>query len=293
MSRRSDEDRVVVEIARTKKCHPRAPRVSECERVRRPLVSQRDRLLAVGRDVHGRERRRMRGLRGAPATPRLPREPRRRRALADAVPDLAEPRRRVRHRRLLRRGPAVRQRRRVRRLRARGGQPRYSRARRSRRQPHVRPPPVVRRRAPRSRLALHDWYVWADKRPPDWKSGMVFPGVQKETWSYAREVAAVLLPPLLRLPAGPEHGEPARPRGGAPHHRVLAAARRRRLPHGCGSFRDREADGRRRRRADHFEWLRSSGSSCSGARGDAVLLGEANVEPRDGRPTSRAATGST
>jgi glycosidase len=36
--------------------------------------------------------------------------------------------------------------------------------------------------------AFHDWYVWADKRPPNWESGVVFPGVQKETWTYAREV---------------------------------------------------------------------------------------------------------
>ena len=29
-----------------------------------------------------------------------------------------------------------------------------------------------------------DWYVWADKRPPDAEKGIVFPGVQKSTWSY-------------------------------------------------------------------------------------------------------------
>ncbi len=30
----------------------------------------------------------------------------------------------------------------------------------------------------------HDWYVWADKRPPDAEKGIVFPGVQKTTWSW-------------------------------------------------------------------------------------------------------------
>jgi len=35
---------------------------------------------------------------------------------------------------------------------------------------------------------FHDWYVWAKKRPPNWKSGTVFPGVQETTWSYARGV---------------------------------------------------------------------------------------------------------
>jgi maltose alpha-D-glucosyltransferase/alpha-amylase len=36
--------------------------------------------------------------------------------------------------------------------------------------------------------ARHDWYVWSDKRPPDWDIGMVFPGVQQETWSYEQRV---------------------------------------------------------------------------------------------------------
>jgi maltose alpha-D-glucosyltransferase/alpha-amylase len=27
------------------------------------------------------------------------------------------------------------------------------------------------------------WYVWADKRPSNWNEGMVFPGVQKSTWT--------------------------------------------------------------------------------------------------------------
>ena len=28
-----------------------------------------------------------------------------------------------------------------------------------------------------------DWYVWSKKRPPDYNKGMVFPGVQKATWT--------------------------------------------------------------------------------------------------------------
>ncbi|RIV19932.1 trehalose synthase [Fibrisoma montanum] len=28
------------------------------------------------------------------------------------------------------------------------------------------------------------WYVWSQERPKDWDKGMVFPGVQKETWSF-------------------------------------------------------------------------------------------------------------
>ena len=29
-----------------------------------------------------------------------------------------------------------------------------------------------------------DWYVWSKKKPPRADRGMVFPGVQKSTWSY-------------------------------------------------------------------------------------------------------------
>ena len=35
---------------------------------------------------------------------------------------------------------------------------------------------------------FHDWYVWSKKRPPNWQSGMVFPGVQERTWTRAPEV---------------------------------------------------------------------------------------------------------
>ena len=30
---------------------------------------------------------------------------------------------------------------------------------------------------------FRDWYVWSKKRPKNWKQGMVFPGVQKSTWT--------------------------------------------------------------------------------------------------------------
>jgi hypothetical protein len=32
-----------------------------------------------------------------------------------------------------------------------------------------------------------DWYVWADKRPASASKGMVFPGVQKSTWTHDKE----------------------------------------------------------------------------------------------------------
>src|SRR5439155_22435487 len=44
------------------------------------------------------------------------------------------------------------------------------------------------RRDPDSKY--RDWYVWSDKKPSHEKKGMVFPGVQKSTWSYDKEARA-------------------------------------------------------------------------------------------------------
>jgi len=44
------------------------------------------------------------------------------------------------------------------------------------------------RRDPKSRY--RDWYVWSDKKPASANTGMVFPGVQKSTWSYDKEARA-------------------------------------------------------------------------------------------------------
>ena len=44
------------------------------------------------------------------------------------------------------------------------------------------------RRDPGSKY--RDWYVWSQKKPPHANEGMVFPGVQKSTWSYDGEARA-------------------------------------------------------------------------------------------------------
>lgn len=43
------------------------------------------------------------------------------------------------------------------------------------------------RRDPASKY--RDWYVWSKKKPARAKEGMVFPGVQKSTWTYDKEAA--------------------------------------------------------------------------------------------------------
>jgi maltose alpha-D-glucosyltransferase/alpha-amylase len=44
------------------------------------------------------------------------------------------------------------------------------------------------RKDPKSRY--RDWYVWSKKKPASADEGMVFPGVQRSTWSYDREARA-------------------------------------------------------------------------------------------------------
>ena len=39
-------------------------------------------------------------------------------------------------------------------------------------------------------LPYRDWYVWADKKPANAGTGMVFPGVQKSTWTRDKEAGA-------------------------------------------------------------------------------------------------------
>jgi maltose alpha-D-glucosyltransferase/alpha-amylase len=40
------------------------------------------------------------------------------------------------------------------------------------------------------RSAYRDWYVWSQDEPPDRSEGMVFPGVQQETWTYSDQAGA-------------------------------------------------------------------------------------------------------
>lgn len=44
------------------------------------------------------------------------------------------------------------------------------------------------RRDPNSKY--RDWYVWSKKKPPNAGKGVVFPGVQRSTWSYDRDAKA-------------------------------------------------------------------------------------------------------
>ena len=88
------------------------------------------------------------------------------------------------------------------------------------------------------------WYVWSKKRPANWNQGMVFPGVQKATWTRDREAGEYLLSPVLRIPAGSQHLESRGANRDHANHGILAAARRVGIPDGCGALSHR-TQGRR------------------------------------------------
>jgi maltose alpha-D-glucosyltransferase / alpha-amylase len=138
------------------------------------------------------------------------------------------------------------------------------------------------RAAQRGRASgFHDWYVWADKRPRNWQSGVVFPGVQNETWTYAPEVRRYYFhrfynfQPDLNM-ANPRVREEVR--------RIIGYW----LQMGVAGFRvdavpfvleKPAADGGRSETC--VDWLREFREFLQWRVGDAVLLGEANVPPNE------------
>ena len=130
---------------------------------------------------------------------------------------------------------------------------------------------------------FHDWYVWSKKRPPNWQSGMVFPGVQERTWTRAQEVGQHYFhrfyefQPDLNM-ENPEVREEVR--------RIMGFW----LALGVAGFRldavpfileKPSADG-----GTHplrFEYLEEMRRFLQWRVGDAVLLGEANVLPEEAR----------
>jgi maltose alpha-D-glucosyltransferase/alpha-amylase len=130
---------------------------------------------------------------------------------------------------------------------------------------------------------FHDWYVWSKKRPPNWQTGMVFPGVQERTWTRAPEVGKYYFhrfyefQPDLNM-ENPEVREEIR--------RVIGFW----LALGVSGFRldavpfilEKPAPGGGAHPL-RFEYLEEMRRFAQWRAGDAVLLGEANVLPDEAR----------
>ena len=129
----------------------------------------------------------------------------------------------------------------------------------------------------------YPWYVWSKKRPSDWKQGMVFPGVQESTWTYDKEAREYYFhrfyefQPDLNMD-NPEVRTEVR--------RVMGYW----LELGVAGFRvdavpfiiETTTPGKGSSEL-HFEYLAEMRRFVQWRVGDAVLLGEANVLPKENR----------
>jgi maltose alpha-D-glucosyltransferase/alpha-amylase len=134
------------------------------------------------------------------------------------------------------------------------------------------------RDARRADSPRHDWYVWSKKRPPNWHSGMVFPGVQKTTWTRDAEAREWYFhrfydfQPDLNM-ENPRVREEVR--------RIMGFW----LQLGVAGFRVDavpfiiEKPPQRGKPQLRFDWLEEMRAFLQWRVGDAVLLGEANVMP--------------
>jgi maltose alpha-D-glucosyltransferase / alpha-amylase len=125
------------------------------------------------------------------------------------------------------------------------------------------------------------WYVWSNRRPPDARSGIVFPGVQKSTWTYLPKTRAWYFhrfydfQPDLNID-NPEVRDEIK--------RIVTYW----LRLGVAGFRvdavpfliEKPSPGRLHGRLE-FRYLRELRDAVRWNRGDAILLGEANIVPRE------------
>ncbi len=126
-----------------------------------------------------------------------------------------------------------------------------------------------------------DWYVWSKEKPSDWNEGMVFPGEQDATWTYDKKAKAYFFhrffkhQPNLNID-NPEVREEI--------YRIMGYW----IQLGVAGFRvdavpfllETQIPGETERKK-RFKYLREMRRFLQWRRGDAILLGEANIEPQD------------
>jgi maltose alpha-D-glucosyltransferase / alpha-amylase len=125
------------------------------------------------------------------------------------------------------------------------------------------------------------WYVWSKQRPKHWNKGMVFPGEQDSTWTFDRKAREYYFhrfysfQPDLNMDNPQVRGEVRRVMGywlqlGVDGFRVDA------VPFVIESVEPGSPDGEQK-----FDYLAEFRQFLQWRRGDAILLGEANVKPEE------------
>ena len=123
-----------------------------------------------------------------------------------------------------------------------------------------------------------DYYVWSDTRPPDAEKGIVFPGVQKTTWSFDRTAKQWYFhrfydfQPDLNI-ANPAVRDEMEKIIGFWLNLGISGFRVDAVP-----FLIEPVSASDTAPGPEFDWLQTFRSYLSWRSGDAVLLGEANVE---------------
>jgi maltose alpha-D-glucosyltransferase/alpha-amylase len=125
---------------------------------------------------------------------------------------------------------------------------------------------------------FRDYYIWSKNKPPDADKGVVFPGVQKTTWSYDRKAGQYYFhrfydfQPDLNI-SNPEVREEMEKIIGFWLQLGIAGFRVDAVP-----FLIEPAGAKGLHPAPRFDYLHAFRNFISWRRGDAVLLGEVNVE---------------
>jgi maltose alpha-D-glucosyltransferase / alpha-amylase len=128
-----------------------------------------------------------------------------------------------------------------------------------------------------------DWYVWSEKKPAKMNEGMVFPGVQDSTWTYDKTAKAWYFhrfydfQPDLNMDNPEVRAEIRRVIGywlelGVAGFRVDAVP-----------FMLESPDPETGNHKMHFEYLNEIRRFLQWRKGNAVLLGEANVMPNENK----------
>jgi len=123
-----------------------------------------------------------------------------------------------------------------------------------------------------------DYYVWSKERPPDAEKGVVFPGVQKTTWTYDRAAGEYYFhrfydfQPDLNI-ANPEVRDEMEKVIGFWLNLGIAGYRVDAVP-----FLIEAVSAEEREPGPTFEYMHRFRQYLSWRAGDAILLGEANVE---------------
>ena len=126
-----------------------------------------------------------------------------------------------------------------------------------------------------------DWYFWEDKKPSDWNQGMVFPGVQETTWSFDKISRSYYFHRFYKfMPDLNTHNPEVR----REIYRIMGYW----LQLGVAGFRvdalpfilESSAPGKKKPKMN-FGHLKEMRKHLQWQRGDAVLLGEANVVPKE------------